>query len=313
MNEKYQILKEISKSTTCTVFTAKDITTNTLVCCKVISKSDEDPKKHKRLVYKEINVLKLLQHDNIVKYLDHYEDDDNYYIFTEFCGGESLQTLIDKNKGLNENQLIILFKQIVTAVAYIHKKGVGHRDLKPENIIVSQNNKIKIIDFGLSTDDNHYLRTTFCGSLAFAAPECITKDPYFAHKADAWSLGVILFMMATGKTPWKANNILNMVKQITTCNFQVPRSVPLDIVDTICSLLVRNPDERMSAEQILEQRWLKKERCAFTNVKMRNPYSLPEAHKSLNKRVSGISPTFFTPLIKPNKFNRTDIITPRHI
>ena len=170
----------------------------------------------------------------------------------EYCKGESLQAAIDKPGNLPENYIISVFKQLLSALQYLHETGIGHRDLKPDNILVCAGQHVKIVDFGLSTNDNSQLRTTFCGSLAFAAPECIQREPYIASKADIWSSGVILYMMAVGKLPWNTTNLVRMMKRIVAGKYTVPANVPSNIQELIRSMMNVNPNQRPLASQLLD-------------------------------------------------------------
>ena len=152
----------------------------------------------------------------------------------------------------------------------------------------------KLIDFGLSTDDSSKLRTTYCGSLAFAAPECILREPYLAPLADIWSAGVVLYIMAVKEAPWNTTNLVQMMKKITAGNYTIPSFVPKDIQDMIRKMLKINPSERPTSSQILKSEWLNKDWVRprppsyFDDNNGQASYSAPSSarHFSVHKRSS---------------------------
>ncbi|EAX99286.1 CAMK family protein kinase [Trichomonas vaginalis G3] len=255
----YQIFGEIGRGSSGSVHTAKNTQNNQELCVKIIEKSSMNTKEDIEFFRREVSILSALQHKNIAEYHDLLEDSNNYYLFQELCQGENLTKYLENNRPISERQIEIIFHQFCSALSYIHKAGVGHRDLKPDNIIIGANNIVKIIDFGLSTDDNQHLRTTFCGSLAYAAPECIRREPYIAWRSDMWSLGVILFQMNTGRLPWKTSNIVQLMKQITSGNFEIPPSIPAPIKNIIVQCLNQDPTLRPSADDLIGVRFTRPE------------------------------------------------------
>ena len=277
----YSILNEIGRGATGTVHLARNVNTQQIVCVKIMEKELMNSEENLHFFKREVSILSGLDHPNIVKYYDLLEDSTYYFLFMEYCQGESLQKAIDRPGNLSENYIITVFRQLLSALQYLHETGIGHRDLKPENIIIGPSNAVKLVDFGLSTDNNTQLRTTFCGSLAFAAPECIEREPYLAAKADIWSAGVILYMMATNNLPWNTSNLVHMMKRITQGKYTIPSNVPLGCQDLIKKMLRHNPAERPLASQLLADMWLKK------------PVAKPSPPKRTNQRhrsFTGVSP-----------------------
>jgi serine/threonine protein kinase len=138
---------------------------------------------------------------------------EHYCIFMEFIEGKTLSNLIKSNDRLTEKHAKHIFSQLISLVSFLHKNEVYHRDVKPSNIIVQSNLSIKLIDFGLSSL-NSKLLSTYCGSFQYAAPECIQCQPYKGSSADMWSLGVVLFVMISKRSPWKDSNLKRMTNQI---------------------------------------------------------------------------------------------------
>lgn len=247
----YLIQNEIGRGATSTVYVAVNLNNQEKLCCKIIEKSSLATPEDFAFFRREVEILSSLVHKNIVRYHDLLEDEKYYYLFQEFCPGVTLTTFIEKNGTLSDRLIQVIFRQLFSALSYMHKQYVGHRDLKPDNILIDQDCNIKIVDFGLSTDDNTRLRTTFCGSLAFAAPECIKREPYNAALADIWSTGVILYMAAVGKLPWRTSNLVQIMKQITSGNVNIPVNVSAPVRNIIELCMQQDPTDRPSAEDLL--------------------------------------------------------------
>lgn len=150
---------------------------------------------------------KLNGNPNIVHLHAKFQDSQNVYQLFEYCQGGDLGNYIKKKGVLCADEAILVFKQIVEAVNFIHSLGIAHLDLKPENVLITRFPEVKISDFGLS----HSFRpgekiSEFCGTMHFSAPECLCNINYDAPKADIWSLGVILYFLYMGKTPWTSND-----------------------------------------------------------------------------------------------------------
>jgi 5'-AMP-activated protein kinase catalytic alpha subunit len=142
-------------------------------------------------------------HPNIVQLYEVIENQDQVFLVMEYVSNGDLQKLIEKIGLIPEKQACLYFKQLLSGIEYIHNIGCAHRDLKPENLLISEDNTIKISDFGLS---NTYIfgeqLHTPCGSPCFAAPEMITGQKYDPRAVDIWSCGITLYLMLTGSYPF---------------------------------------------------------------------------------------------------------------
>ena len=126
------------------------------------------------------------------------------------------------------------------------------------NVLFDKFPHVKVTDFGLCGYINSSkLMSTFCGSPCYSAPECLYHHDYDGQKSDIWSMGVILYLMVVGTHPWNVHNINLMMKDIVTCNYKVPKEVSPDCKDLIEKILVYEPTQRLSVEQILKHPWLK--------------------------------------------------------
>lgn len=153
----------------------------------------------------EVKIMYSLDHPNIIKLYNHFEDADNVYLVMELAEKGQLFDLIKKYKRLNDSEAVIYIRDLVLSLDYIHslEKQVIHRDIKGENILLTKDNVLKLADFGWSNfREKDRLRTTYCGTPEYLAPELVEQKGY-TEKVDIWSIGVLLYELLVGYTPFK--------------------------------------------------------------------------------------------------------------
>ena len=171
------------------------------------------------LVRTEIEILKICQHPNIIRLYDIFENIDYLYIIMEYCPGGDLFSYLEKRKfKISEERASIIMHKMCTAVYYIHKYGIVHRDLKPENVLMTskdEDSDIRILDFGLSkmVGPNEKCTEPY-GTLTYCAPEIIIDEPY-TQSVDLWSLGVMTYLMLSGRLPFNAQDETDIARQIS--------------------------------------------------------------------------------------------------
>ena len=201
--------------------------------------------------FNEIEILSKLNHPNIIHVEKILEDKENNYIIMEYCENGELFDYIVKKEKLGYKEASIFFYQLINGVEYIHNQNFAHRDLKPENLLLTKDNKLKIIDFGLCHDFNGTkLLITKCGSPSYAAPEILLGYPYDGFKTDIWCCGIILYGMLCGYLPFDGDDNQEIFKQIVECNPEYPSFLKDDCIDLIIGILNPNPKERLSINQI---------------------------------------------------------------
>jgi serine/threonine protein kinase len=173
----------------------------------------------------------------------------------DFCAKGELFNYIVVKQRLSEKKSAFFYYQLINGIEYIHKKGVCHRDLKPENLLLTEKNKLKIIDFGLSNYFNGNLLETPCGSPCYASPEMVRGHKYDGFKIDIWSSGIILYAMLCGYLPFEEmeNDDCNEVlfKNIMECNVEYPPEfIPPDAKSLLKKILVKDPRRRITIEEI---------------------------------------------------------------
>lgn len=161
----------------------------------------------------EYNNLILLNHPNIIRLYDAFNDEFAQYLVMEYCTNG---TMLDKGK-LSNTKFIYYAKQILEAISFCHSNNIAHRDLKPENIFLDQYDHVKLADFGMAKQFEYDSKSTEkCGSLMFSAPEMFLYQEICPFKADIWALGITFFYMATGKYPFRNNSREELQQLIIT-------------------------------------------------------------------------------------------------
>lgn len=188
---------------------------------KIIDKERMDEQERVRLKY-EVEILKNLYHANIVRIYEVYENETTIFIVTELCEGKELFEEISSRKKFNEKEAAIVTKQILQAIAYCHDQKICHRDLKPENILIdtANNGAIKIIDFGTSQvmRNNAKMHQVY-GTAYYIAPEVLKGN--YTEKCDLWSIGVIVYIMLSGKPPFPGKTDEAIIERVKEGTYQL--------------------------------------------------------------------------------------------
>ena len=222
------------------------------------------------IIYNEINIHSKLAHENIIKLYNVHEDNENINIIMEYAENGNLFELISKEKnGLEESKAFDYFIQVVNAVYYLHNNNIIHRDIKPENILIGNDNKIKLCDFGWAKELTLENRSTFCGTVEYMAPEIVGSENY-DYSVDIWSLGILLYELLFGHSPFKANTTKNVILNIKTHELTYDdknKKISKSCKDLIQKLLVSNPQKRLKIKDILEHPFIKKHSKKFSYKK----------------------------------------------
>ena len=256
----YDVIKQLGKGGYGKVYEVKNKKTGELRACKHLSKLNiKNLDKFRR----EIEILKKMDHPNIIRIYEVYESERSLYIVMEECkGGEIFDRIIEhiQNKQMySEKDAAIIFQQVMSCIQYCHNQNICHRDLKPENILYlnagsEKNNRIKIIDFGLSQASDRL--KTKVGTAYYVSPEILKGN--YTQLCDIWSAGVILYILLSGDPPFNGANDSAIYNKIAEMRYTFPESkwknVSNDAKDLICHMLVPEK-ERFNAEQVLAHKW----------------------------------------------------------
>lgn len=225
--------------------------------CKIIPRGKLQQADDSARFEQEIRLLQQLRHPRIVQLYDLRLDDRNIYVMQEYCPNGALIEYILKQRRIDEHDAQIFFRQVLEGMLYIHGQHIAHRDLKPENILVDADGAAKICDFGLAKYVGEGgITDTPCGSPLYVAPEILSDFPYDPKCADCWSLGVLLFAMVTGMSPWRSRNRVQLFAEIRRGEYAIPASVSTLCGDLIRKLMNLNVVERYTVEQALQHAWL---------------------------------------------------------
>ena len=229
---------------------------------KIIKKTRENDKNFKYFKT-EVDTLKELDHPHIVRFFECYHDTQNHYTVMELCQGPVLVRLVEKTKGLPENLVRKFAYQALCAVNYLHHVGVAHRDIKLDNFMLTSKDldkaDLKLIDFGLSSSFRDNRLKSHVGTPWYLAPEVLRKSEGYTEACDAWSLGVMFYIMVTGEQPFKGRNNNEIYTRILEdpVSFEHKKlaAASPDCLQLILALLQKDPKVRVSPTQALQSAW----------------------------------------------------------
>ncbi|KAM4691008.1 MAP/microtubule affinity-regulating kinase 3 isoform 2-T2 [Rhinophrynus dorsalis] len=252
----YRLLKTIGKGNFAKVKLARHILTGREVAIKIIDKTQLNPTSLQKL-FREVRIMKILNHPNIVKLFEVIETEKTLYLVMEYAsGGEVFDYLVAHGR-MKEKEARAKFRQIVSAVQYCHQKHIVHRDLKAENLLLDADMNIKIADFGFSNEFTVGNKLdTFCGSPPYAAPELFQGKKYDGPEVDVWSLGVILYTLVSGSLPFDGQNLKELRERVLRGKYRIPFYMSTDCENLLKRFLVLNPSKRGTLEQIMKDRWI---------------------------------------------------------
>uniref|UniRef100_A0A8C2K6L5 non-specific serine/threonine protein kinase n=1 Tax=Cyprinus carpio TaxID=7962 RepID=A0A8C2K6L5_CYPCA len=270
----YRLLKTIGKGNFAKVKLARHVLTGREVSRYIFNVT--------YTLFREVRIMKVLNHPNIVKLFEVIETEKTLYLIMEYAsGGEVFDYLVAHGR-MKEKEARAKFRQIVSAVQYCHQKRIVHRDLKAENLLLDADMNIKIADFGFSNEFTIGSKLdTFCGSPPYAAPELFQGKKYDGPEVDVWSLGVILYTLVSGSLPFDGQNLKELRERVLRGKYRIPFYMSTDCENLLKKLLVLNPGKRGSLEQIMKDRWMN----VGHDEEELKPYTEPEPDFSDTKRI----------------------------
>ena len=289
------LIKLLGKGSYGEVYLSKKQNSNKLFATKRVNETFADKEMERYLKY-EINILKKLYHENIVRFEEEKTDENYHYIVMEYINGGELSDYLKKyksihNKGFPEEVVQYLMRQIVDAVKYIHERGIIHRDLKLENIMVNFDSekdkqelnmmkaKIKIIDFGFAIHLPSQCSTTFSavGTFLYMDPKILEKFNQkamqdkkrgYGKEVDIWSLGCICYGLYRGKYPFQANNFAELIDKINYGKYSLPKTASKEIYSFLDKMLQYDGKARLSAEELISHPFLTTNPKNFTHIEI---------------------------------------------
>ena len=264
----YKKLQILGEGTFSTVYEAQNRITDIMRAMKIIKRQKHSSEQEKIEITNEINILKTMDHPNIVKIFEFYSNKDSYSIIMEYCRGGQLVSEIKSYGPFDEKYTAYVMYQIFSAINYCHSMNIIHRDLKPENILIVSKNKsnnypnIKIGDFGMSkVVEKNAVQNLVVGTIYYVAPEVIKKK--YNEKCDIWSCGVIMYVLLTKKPPFNGEMTEEIIASIEKGEYDL-KSPPFDKIsnsalDLIQKLLNKDVEKRISAQEALNHPWFKEQ------------------------------------------------------
>ena len=256
----YLLNEEIGSGGFAKVVQAIHIPTGEKVAVKIMDKEQifSEPLNLSR-IQREIAILKIVRHTNIIKLYELMETPDKIYIVMEYCNGGELFDYIVSKQHLSERQACRFFQEIINCLEYLHSLNIVHRDIKPENLLlykIKNNINLKLIDFGIS---NCYtldkLLSTPCGTASYAPPEMHKGEEYYGLLSDIWSAGVVLYAMIFGYLPFCEDDEETNINNIIEGNYEIPEEASPELADLLTHLLDINPLTRYDLDQIKQHPW----------------------------------------------------------
>lgn len=269
IKEIYKVTKTLGQGQQTKVKKGKHRETKQEVAIKVLSKK-KITEKEQSYLQEELAILKSLDHPNIVKFIDFFEDDSHFCIVMELLqGGALFDSIIEQQKNVSnsfsEPEVRDAIMSLADAMAYYHNMGVVHRDIKPENILLQSKEQgitsLKIADFGIAKKlEDDQMASSLCGTPAYVAPEVLDRKPY-GMECDCWSIGIIAYILLSGNHPFNCSDQTKLFNEIKNCEYnfddQEWANISDDAKDFISKILVADPKQRLTAAQMMEHPWMK--------------------------------------------------------
>ena len=290
----FEIGKPLGKGKFGRVYLVRERETGFVCALKVLHKSELPTAQVQKQVRREVEIQSNLRHPNVLKLFGHFHDSKCIFLVLEFAAGGELYKHLQKVGRFPEARAASYIAQMASALTYLHRKHIIHRDIKPENILVGIHGEIKISDFGWSVHSPKNRRGTFCGTPDYLPPEMVRSqrsDGSYDQKVDLWSLGVLTYEFLVGEAPFYEDSQALTMRRIVQGDFKIPSYVGATARDfirkvsissfcrflclfvlyaffmgfeqrgsriqlTIGQLLVVDPEQRMTIEQLVKHPWM---------------------------------------------------------
>jgi serine/threonine protein kinase len=227
--------------------------------CKVVSRAALTSTGDFASFEQEVRVHEFLHHPNILRIHQIIFKPALVFVILDLCTGGDLLSYILEHPGIYPSTVRPWLIQILSALEYLHLRGIAHRDVKPDNILITSTGDVKLADFGCCEEIAHNAEPRASGTICYAAPEIFLKTSRVGVKADIWSFGILLYTLFSGRWPWMDGDDADIIAQITHRKFSQKYVIPRDIVPLFEKCTALDPNVRLSATELLQDPWLQKE------------------------------------------------------
>ncbi|XP_063967638.1 testis-specific serine/threonine-protein kinase 2-like [Lytechinus pictus] len=234
------------------------------VAIKIVSRSRLNARFQQKFLPRELKIVRTMRHPHIIELLEMFESNGVIFLIMELARHGDLLEYVQKKNALRDSEARTVFSQILSAIEHLHLHGVFHRDLKCENILLDWGPTgimAKLTDFGFAREWCEAFKpcSTFCGSAAYASPEVLQAIPYDPHWADIWSLGVVLYIMITGRMPFDDSNIREALEDMhnNRLKFTRRRLICIEVQRLLCAILTYDPRQRPGVKEIRDSPWMR--------------------------------------------------------
>ena len=252
--------KSIGKGGFGSVWKVRHKITRQIFAIKVINKDSIVKQNMIEQTNREIEIMYKLDHPHIIKLYSHFEDDEDFCLIMQIASKGQLYSVIKRLKRLDQRTAAQYMREVISAIKYLHTRNppIIHRDIKPENILLDQDGRCKLADFGWSNfDDGRKNRETYCGTPEYLAPEMVTKSGH-NESVDIWALGVLLFEMLTGRTPFNfTGDRIQLYNNIKSLRIVWTDDFPQLAKDLVGRILKLNPKDRLSLDEMINHQWFR--------------------------------------------------------
>ncbi|XP_025837363.1 testis-specific serine/threonine-protein kinase 3-like [Agrilus planipennis] len=244
------------------------------MACKKINKIIAGEDFMKKFLPREISILQKIDHPHIIKVHNVFEIKEVIFIFMDYCEHGDMLEYIRKHGPLSEEKAKFYFRQLISAVEYLHSLHIAHRDLKCENVLLFTKKHIKLADFGFArycdSQNGTDMSKTFCGSAAYAAPEILQGIPYDPKMYDIWALGCILYVLVTASMPFDDSDIKKMIKTQINCDillvgFSLWKNNSSQLRILLGRLLQPEVEKRATINEVVRSSWLKQKKSSSSS------------------------------------------------
>ncbi|XP_048193454.1 sperm motility kinase 4A-like [Perognathus longimembris pacificus] len=293
----YEVLRTIRWGGFASIKLAKHLPTDSLVAVKILNKRDIE------CFASEVDILKSVEHKNIVKLFEVVETRGKLYLVMEYIDGD-LADHVQKVGRLEEEEARPIFWQILRGVKYCHDNGIAHRDLKAENILLDTRGTAKLCDFGLSTRFlPRQLLDMECGTMAYWPPEMFKQQRYQGPKLDVWSLGVLLYYMVMGVLPYDGRSRLVLKEQVVAGIFKVRESFSPELRGILAYMMRANPNIRPTVWQVMYHPWFRHHEAAIPSPRQEVQEQPDPAILKIMSTYLGFAPEEVREALSGRKFN----------